>query len=404
MANNDHPVLCGGTFLALILQSRKPTATRRQRTKGVSDTFREPDVLLGLVRIVQPDYIKPAGNTFGTYTTNYKKCAIYTPDDLKFDDEAVVSSFLSRVRAHTQDEINRMAAFADQFIDIGSVAGKDILLVKRLIELIRDDSSIPESHLFQIGRSASAVTKKEMPRVTAVCLPAFLLSVWSFIVTERKDNSLGAGTIAAWFPERKDRYAGPDGSTVPQKIHLDSGIVSSKEIETDMPCLAPESPVPPAPTFVEAQDFSREYYNLFVVGNEIQNNRFSLSRDRALTGNSTVAEKYSALDDMAIAQIKTLPAVSMTENMSYGGKTAEDQEAYVGFVTDLKFQENGLIRFRFRSIAKVNQQRLNDIAPLLDIFTGAGVMELNHTHWTIKNVDLIEELIDAGLLPSEGSE
>ena len=84
MTNAAFPVLCGGTFLTLILQSRKPTASRRQRIKGVTDIFREPDVLFELVRLVQPDYIRPAGDTFNTYTTNYKKCADYTPDDLKF--------------------------------------------------------------------------------------------------------------------------------------------------------------------------------------------------------------------------------------------------------------------------------------------------------------------------------
>jgi len=46
---------------------------------------------------------------------------------------------------------------------------------------------------------------------------------------------------------------------------------------------------------------------------------------------------------------------------------------------------------RFKCIAKVNLQRINDIARELDIFTGRGVAELNHSHWTIKNVDLIEE-------------
>jgi hypothetical protein len=62
----------------------------------VSDAFHEQDVLLGLVQIVQPDYLKPAGNTFKTYTTNFKKCAENTPQDLQFTDEAVVSAFLSR--------------------------------------------------------------------------------------------------------------------------------------------------------------------------------------------------------------------------------------------------------------------------------------------------------------------
>ena len=86
MNNSAYPILCGGTFLTQILLSRKPTVARRQRTKGQTDIFREPDVLFDLVQIVNPDYKRPAGDTFRTYTTNYKKCAKTTPEDLKFEE------------------------------------------------------------------------------------------------------------------------------------------------------------------------------------------------------------------------------------------------------------------------------------------------------------------------------
>ena len=139
MTEVGHPVLCGGTFLTQILLSRKQTATRRQRTQGVTDIFREPDVLCELVKIVQPDYIRPAGATFKTYTTNYKKCANYTPDDLKFENESVMLAFLVRLETEYASELNKATAFTNQFIDISATTQNHVLLVKRLIELIRDD-------------------------------------------------------------------------------------------------------------------------------------------------------------------------------------------------------------------------------------------------------------------------
>jgi hypothetical protein len=72
VTKNANQVLCGGTFLTQILLCRKPTTSRRQRTQGISYTFGEPDVLFGLIRLVQPDYIRPAGDTFRTYTSKYK--------------------------------------------------------------------------------------------------------------------------------------------------------------------------------------------------------------------------------------------------------------------------------------------------------------------------------------------
>ena len=145
MTKVGHPVLCGGTFLTQILLSRKQTATRRQRSQGVTDSFREPDVLFELVKIVQPDYLRPAGDTFRTYTTNFKKCAEYTPDDLKFEKELVILAFLVRLETEYGSELNKAKAFTSQFIDISATTQNHVLLVKRLIELIRDDTSIPDS-------------------------------------------------------------------------------------------------------------------------------------------------------------------------------------------------------------------------------------------------------------------
>ena len=221
MTNTAFPVLCGGTFLTLLLQSRKPTASRRQRIKGVTDIFREPDVLFELVRLVQPDYIRPAGDTFNTYTTNYKKCADYTPDDLKFENEMVEKAFLARLTTDYATELTKATAFANQFIDISTTTQNHVLLVKRLIELIRDDTSIPVTAQFAVCKDGSLVDKNGLIAVTEVYLPAFLLSVWKFIVTERKDNSIGANTISAWqHPMVQGRYAGIGGSMISQELHV----------------------------------------------------------------------------------------------------------------------------------------------------------------------------------------
>ena len=221
MTNTAYPVLCGGTFLKQILQSRKPTASRRQRTHGATDSFREPDVLFRLIKLVHPDYIRPAGDTFRTYTTNYKKCADYTPDDLKFENEMVVTTFLARLATDYATELNKATAFSHQFIDISTTTQNHVLLVKRLIELIRDDTSIPVTTQFAVSKDGSLIEKSGLIAVTEVYLPAFLLSVWKFIVTERKDNSIGAETISAWqHPMVQGRYAGIDGSTFLQELQV----------------------------------------------------------------------------------------------------------------------------------------------------------------------------------------
>lgn len=225
MTNTAYPVLCGGTFLTQILLSRKPTTVRRQRTQGHTDIFREPDVLLALIQIINPDYQRPAGSTFKTYTTNFKKCAETTPDDLKFENEQVISAFITRLATDYPSELNRMTGFVWQFIDIGTASKNDMLLVKRLLELIRDDDSIPPTALFVVAKDCSAVTKEELVNSTSeIYLPAFLLDLWKFIVTERKDNSVGSNTITGWqHPMAQGRYNGICGSTIEREIKVKCG-------------------------------------------------------------------------------------------------------------------------------------------------------------------------------------
>ena len=225
MTNTAHPILCGGTLLIQILESKRTTATRRQRTQSVSDAFHEQDVLLGLVQIVQPDYLKPAGDTFKTYTTFFIRCAENTPQDLQFADGAVVSAFLSRLESDYAGVLIDMTGFVNNFIEVGTTRQKDIKLARRLIEMIVSDAgtpAIPDDYRFVISKDGSSVVKSDLATVSDIYLPAFLLSIWKFIVTERKDNCVGAATVSAWsVPNVQGRYRVPEGSPVPEGFKVD---------------------------------------------------------------------------------------------------------------------------------------------------------------------------------------
>lgn len=142
----------------------------------------------------------------------------------------------------------------------------------------------------------------------------------------------------------------------------------------------------------------REYYNLIVTTHEIKNSRTSIHKQRVLTGDSDIVKRLADFSEESRTRLKTFPSLIMNENTEYAGRTDPDQIAYFGFITDIKVQQNGLVRVKFRCVAEISQQAINENSDALDIFGGNGLMELNHTHWTIKNIDLIEELTEAGLL------
>ncbi len=152
----------------------------------------------------------------------------------------------------------------------------------------------------------------------------------------------------------------------------------------------------PVSGLVEVDD---EYYNLIVVQRNIRHNRLTIHKDRVLKGETKIVRQLSILDDAAIEKIKAFPSLIMYENKDYSGLTTPDQEAHFGFITGIREQEDNCIRIYFHSVATINQQAINDLAVILDIRFKNGVMELNETHWTVKNVNLIEELTEADLLP-----
>lgn len=145
---------------------------------------------------------------------------------------------------------------------------------------------------------------------------------------------------------------------------------------------------------------NRNYYNLFVIGGEeFINDHFLVPKDRALTKGTLADDLYdnlSTLTPEAIEEIKSYPALFASENTGYYGETDKDQQTIYGIITDIKIQDNG-VKIRFNPFTYINQQTINNIAFDLGIRNNTAITELNRTHWTIKRIDLIEALTDAGI-------
>jgi predicted nucleotide-binding protein len=73
--------------------------------------------------------------------------------------------------------------------------------------------------------------------------------------------------------------------------------------------------------------------------------------------------------------------------------------ARLGWISDAKSRQNGLrLKFHFESdIPPIHYEQLLSLLEDLDI----SKLELHRTHWAIKNVALIDELIDAGHAPKK---
>jgi hypothetical protein len=145
---------------------------------------------------------------------------------------------------------------------------------------------------------------------------------------------------------------------------------------------------------------NREYYNLFVIGTEkFDGDSFTVAKTSSLVSaiEPDVKDKFFNIrDDSVVEQILTLPSLFMSENVDFM-RSRPGQKALLGRVTELSIERND-IRLSFEADVKIFQQSITDISHSLGILGNPGCSELNNTHWTIKQVDLIGVLTENGLL------
>lgn len=201
MTNIEYPRLCGGTFMTLVIQALLQRKKAREHYKGESDKLNDPDVLVGLITVINPDYEDPGKAVLKTKANDYKSCKLSKGQYLPFGDKLTIEVFDQRVRNNYLAARNDMCIFVDSFIETGTKLQKDVRLVKALIDLIEQDESIDDSVEFLIGENGDAVRKDQLRSLKRVCLPSFLLGIWHFTVINRKNNKVGQLTYDTWCPE-----------------------------------------------------------------------------------------------------------------------------------------------------------------------------------------------------------
>ena len=150
--------------------------------------------------------------------------------------------------------------------------------------------------------------------------------------------------------------------------------------------------------------YSRDYYNLIVYGQEpmLADCHITFEKKRCLVELDNITEelrdRFSPLTAEIIEELKSFLCILACEN-KHSGWTDEDHYASVAQLTDIKNRSNG-IELYFHPLFAVPQARISELVFQLGICGQYRKFnELNHTHWTVKAIDLMEVLGDAGLNP-----
>lgn len=200
MTINEYPRLCGGTFFTLVLQALQQRMNAREHYDGDSDGLSDPEVLVGLIKVINPAYVDPGKEKLKTIVNNYKRCETSTSTYFPFDDDQVISAFDEIIRNNYQTALNGMIGFVNDFLDVSETVHKDINLVRALVDLVQQDQTIKAGDEFFIGPNGEKKKKAALGDLKEVCLPSFILGVWHYVVVNRKDNGIGKKTYDTWCP------------------------------------------------------------------------------------------------------------------------------------------------------------------------------------------------------------
>jgi len=232
-----YPRLCGGTFLTLLLKVRKQRVGIRERYENKRDPFSESNTFAGLIKTTKPDYIPPEDQMndiiererklLKTVTSNYKNCN-NAEDSLSipFHSQPVSDAFDVLVTSKYEEALRGMQNFAESFIDESG----SHWLVEKLLGLIESDESIADNDEFYVNYNGPA-KKSELcsqPNMELhIHLSAFLLGVWHFVITKRKNNAIGRKTVDEWHgkfneKDKRGKFKCPDelGAKWKNKIKL----------------------------------------------------------------------------------------------------------------------------------------------------------------------------------------
>lgn len=200
--SSEHPRLCGGTFFILLTRAMKKHGRARDGHGGSQTGITEANLLKDLIRVFYPSYPDLAKSTEKSNATRYKQ-GKNLGAGFPNDDSVALGKFDTSIKNEYKKMLIPMNELVDKYIDVDTYG---TWLVKALLQLIEEDSTIPEDAYFYIN--TTEVKKENLDYVDAFVLPAFLLGVWHYVLMKVRDNTVGQRTYLEWFPDAQTVSSG----------------------------------------------------------------------------------------------------------------------------------------------------------------------------------------------------
>lgn len=179
--------LCGGTLLVLILNSRKKNKN-------------EISLLETMLGVLSSE-LDIERSTQKEQTKKFKICKEHSMLATPFEKRAMQDKMAKDIRESYDYLLERTKKFVENYVDTDSDTHKDEILVKAILEVIEQDTSISDDKEFYILPNGKSVTKERLVSIKKIYLPSFMLGVLYYVMMNIKDNKDGAETYDKWCPK-----------------------------------------------------------------------------------------------------------------------------------------------------------------------------------------------------------
>jgi hypothetical protein len=134
-------------------------------------------------------------------------------------------------------------------------------------------------------------------------------------------------------------------------------------------------------------------YNLFISGSEDfwDEGNFTLDMSRCLRKytDPELTTRYGDLDKESIATLKTIPCI-------FGYEKGINLDPKLGFILDIA-KRQGRVRIKFKTHDIIPFLSYNDLQKYSFELDIDNQFELHRTHWALKDIDLVKELLGIGI-------
>lgn len=354
---------------------------------------------------------------------NYKVCKSNKSTFLLTKNGDAGKDLKKRMNENYTDCLSEMKCFIEKYIDVKRE--KDKWLVYALLELIEIDATIASEQPFYIQDNTHPVPKKDLTTLDKVNLPAFLLGIFLFVLTEIEDNKVGKETYEEWCPagekHRRRKFNSTIGQNPKHTLLIECIIPENSE---DSPSdgdkaesTADTMQIQRAPIYDttlrsanDALDYenanslqiflSQGHYQLIMTNQEIHGAKHvDVPLECVLYcggASSEIKERCADLSEERIAELLTYPAIICNENNFQNGKTDENQLAILAQLKTIKKRENA-VRLGFQPLAAFLQTGLNEYAADFGFSSDGTLATLNTPHWVVCEKNLFREFQDAGI-------